>query len=127
MAALGHHSLAGTYSLDRHATIQGSLVEFTMRNPHSFLVVEVKDDSGRVQRWGIEWSGTSALQRTGVTSTTLRIGDPVVITGAPSKDAAETKLLMQRIVRSSDQWAWEGQVGNPPATTPLPDQFPIGR
>ena len=29
-------------------------------------------------------------------------------------------LLMQRIVRSSDKWAWEGQVGNHVSTTPLP-------
>jgi Family of unknown function (DUF6152) len=120
MTALGHHSFAGTYDLDQHKTIQGTVTSFTVRNPHSYLTIEVKDPDGKVQVWGVEWAGTTVLRDSGVTQTTLKFGDKVIITGAPPK-GNEAKLLMQRVVRSVDQWTWQGQVGRfKSSNTPLP-------
>jgi len=108
--AFGHHSFAGTYELDQHRTINGTVVEWILRNPHSFLVLEVRDDSGRVHRWGVEWAGMKTLQDDGVTATSLHVGDKVIVTGNSSKDPNELKLLMEKIVRPSDNWIWGGRV-----------------
>src|SRR5262245_16150945 len=62
MTALGHHSFAGTYDLDQHKTIQGTVTTFVVRNPHSYLTIEVKNPDGKVQVWGVEWAGTTALR-----------------------------------------------------------------
>ena len=120
MTTFGHHSFAGTYDLDQHKTIQGTVTSFTVRNPHSYLMIEVKDADGKVQVWGVEWAGKTVLRDSGVTQTTLQFGDRVIITGAPPK-GNEAKLLMQRIVRAADQWTWQGQVGRfISSNTPLP-------
>jgi hypothetical protein len=117
----GHHSFAVTYELDLHKTIEGTIKSFTVRNPHSFLTIEVQDQEGKLQVWGVEWAGTSALNSAGISSATLKIGDKVVITGAPSKDQNEQKMLMQRIVRTADKWTWEGTIGRfRSSNTPLP-------
>jgi hypothetical protein len=43
-----HHSFAATYFEDKTTQIEGKLVQFQFRNPHSFMQVEVKDAKGEV-------------------------------------------------------------------------------
>ena len=37
-----HHSFAATYVEDQVVTIEGELVQFLFRNPHSFVHLQVK-------------------------------------------------------------------------------------
>ena len=41
--AYAHHSFAATYLEDQTVTIEGDLVQFLFRNPHSFVHVMVKE------------------------------------------------------------------------------------
>ena len=41
-----HHSFAATYFEDQTESIEGNLVQFLFRNPHSFVHVEAKDKEG---------------------------------------------------------------------------------
>lgn len=104
--ATAHHSLAGTYVLDQTSTIEGTIFQFSVRNPHSFISLDVKDSAGSVVRWGVEWNGTTQLTQTGVTAQTLKAGDRVTITGRPSRDTKEHKILMKVIRRPADGWTW---------------------
>lgn len=104
--AIAHHSFAGTYVLDQTATIEGSIVQFDIRNPHSFINLEIKHSDGRTTRWGVEWGGVTLLTETGVTRQTLKVGDKVKVTGAPSRDTTEHKVLMKVIQRPADGWVW---------------------
>jgi len=111
ITALAHHAFAGTYLLGQTATAQGTIVQFEMRNPHSYVSIDVKDENGRITRYGVEWGAIAELGNTGVTKTTLKAGDSVAIVGAPSRDPSEHKLLMRKIVRSSDGWSWGDKPG----------------
>jgi len=91
--------------------LEGKLVQFVYRNPHTFVHLQT-DEAGKAQRWAVEWSGTSQLDRAGVTRDTLKIGDSVVVTVHPSRVAGEYRGLMVRLVRPSDGFVWgqaEGQ------------------
>src|SRR5204862_5573788 len=81
-----HHSFAATYFEDKQQTIEGDLVQFMFRNPHSFVHIEAKDEKGQVVRWAVEWGGGGQLARGGVTSQTLKAGDHVAILGNPGRD-----------------------------------------
>jgi len=78
-----HHSFTATYLVDKKVTIEGEVVQFQYRNPHSFLYVTVKDGKGEPQRWAIEWGGSGQLRGQNVTIDTVRPGDHVVVTGDP--------------------------------------------
>ena len=41
-AASAHHSFAGTYVEGQLMKIEGKVVEFNVRNPHSFILIEVE-------------------------------------------------------------------------------------
>lgn len=108
--AYAHHSFQATYDLENKIKIEGTLVAFQFRNPHSFVQVMVEDENGEMQRWGVEWGGASALQRQGVTRTTLKPGDHVIISGAVGRDRGDHRMRMETLLRPEDGFGW-GQNG----------------
>jgi hypothetical protein len=112
--AVAHHSFAGSYIEDKLIRIEGTVKEFNIRNPHSFISLEVKQKDGSVVRWGGEWGGVTQLSQGGVDRFTLQVGDFLIIDGAPSRDFTEKKLLVRRATRPATEkrpaWEWSGNV-----------------
>jgi DNA replication initiation complex subunit (GINS family) len=103
-----HHSFPATYLVEEHQEIQGQVVQFLFRNPHSFIHVMAPDKEGKMQRWAIEWGGGGALGRDSVTRETLKPGDKVIVSGNPGRNAADHRIRLQSIQRPSDGWKWSG-------------------
>jgi hypothetical protein len=112
--AYAHHSFAGTYIEDKMVRIEGTVAEFNIRNPHSFISIEVTDKDGKVTRWGGEWGGVTQLSQGGVNRFTLKPGDKIVIDGAPARDSSDHKVLVRSVVRpataTSPEFKWQGRV-----------------
>lgn len=109
-AAEAHHSFAADYVEQQSVSVEGKIVEFLFRNPHTWVVVMVKDPSGQMRQISAEWASSGTLQQNGITKETLKPGDFVVITGSPSRNASERKIRLKRIERLSDGWNWGGRV-----------------
>lgn len=113
-AAYGHHSFAGSYVEGQTVTLDGTVAEFNIRNPHSFISIEVKDKDGKVTRWGGEWGGVTQLSEGGVNRFTLKIGDHIVIDGAPARDSSDHKVLVRKVFRpataTNKEFSWTGRV-----------------
>jgi hypothetical protein len=103
-----HHSFAATYLENQTQKIEGKVVQFLFRNPHSFLHVEAPDDKGNMQVWNIEWGGGGVLNRQGVTRDTLKPGDRVIVIGQPGRVPEEHRLRMMSMTRPIDGWKWGG-------------------
>lgn len=98
-----HHSFTATYDTGKTVSIEGKVVQFLLRNPHSFLHVSVTKD-GQEQVWNVEWA--AAGQLSGTIANSIKPGDPVVVTGNPSRDPAEMRLRMVNVRRTSDGANW---------------------
>jgi hypothetical protein len=104
---LGHHSLSSAYFMNQRASIEGDLVAFALRSPHSFVELDVKDPrTGELVRWSVEWGSAIRLQRQGLTRESLKPGDHVIIHGQPGRNAGEHRLHMLGIQRPADGWKW---------------------
>jgi hypothetical protein len=112
VAAYAHHSYAATYDTSKEIKLSGKLMQFSFKNPHSYVTVQAKDAKGVVQRWSIEWAGTSQLGTRGITQDTLKIGDEVQIVGRPSRVTGEFKALMVNLKRPSDGFSWGSNAGD---------------
>ena len=114
VAAYAHHSFAGTYIEDKTVKLEGTVAEFNIRNPHSFISLEVTDKDGKVTRWGGEWGGVTQLSQGGVNRFTLRPGDKIIIDGAPARDSSDRKVLVRQVVRpataTTPEFKWQGRV-----------------
>jgi DNA/RNA endonuclease YhcR with UshA esterase domain len=105
-AASAHHSFGATYEISKEIKLEGKIVQFVYRNPHSFVHVEAPDPAGAVQRWAIEWGGTAQLTGQGVNRDTLKVGDQVTVVGRPSRVPGEYRVLMVNLVRPADGFTW---------------------
>jgi hypothetical protein len=110
-AARAHHSFAATYDETRTIKIEGKLVQFVYRNPHSFVHIDAPDASGVSQRWAVEWGGTGVLGAQGVTRETLKPGDVVIITGPPGRNPLDFRMRMITLHRPSDGFGWGTKPG----------------
>ena len=106
--AYAHHSFASTYLEDQKTTIEGDVLQFLYRNPHSFLQVEAKDAKGNMVRWAVEWGGGGQLGTQGINRDTLKPGDHVIVMGSPGRNPDDHRLRMQRVTRPADGWTWGG-------------------
>lgn len=111
MPAAAHHSFAAVYRADETIQVEGKIVQFLYRNPHSVLHVVVTDESGNTTRWAIEWQGATQLGANGMSAQTLRPGDPVVVTGNPGRVEAEHRMLLVTITRTTDGFGWGNRAG----------------
>ena len=110
-AAYAHHSYGATYDVSKEVRLQGKLVQFVYRNPHAFVTIQAPDQSGTMQRWAVEWSGTTQLGASGVKQDSLRAGDEIIIVGRPSRVPGEYRALMVTLKRPSDGFTWGTREG----------------
>jgi hypothetical protein len=111
LSLYAHHSFTATYFEDKKVKIEGKLLTFQFRNPHSFVTVEAPDENGVVRRWGVEWGGAGQLGGQGITRESFRSGDHVVITGNPGRNADDHRIRMLTIRRTSDGFGWGDRPG----------------
>jgi len=83
--AFAHHS-AVMFDDQKEVTVKGTVKEFQYTNPHSWLLVDVKDDKGNVTTWGFEAEGPSTLTRAGIRKSDFAPGTEITITGNPMRD-----------------------------------------
>jgi hypothetical protein len=105
-SAYAHHSYAATYDVEQSVRLEGRLVQFALRNPHSYVHISAPDQNGDVQRWAVEWSAPGTLNRQGVSRDTLRSGDEIVLTVRPSRVRGEYRALMLTLERPKDGLSW---------------------
>jgi len=110
--AFAHHSATATYVHGQVVKIEGTLKEFIWRNPHSFMKVEATDAKGEKQIWTIEGAAPQQLTEGGLTASTLRAGDKVVVTGYPGRIEEDHRLLLQMLERPSDGFKYHGPAAN---------------
>src|SRR5262250_428720 len=80
-----HHS-ATMFDTTKEVTLEGTVKEFQYTNPHSWLLVDVKNKDGSVTTWGFEAEGPTTLQRAGIKPSEFPAGTKVTMTGRPMKD-----------------------------------------
>lgn len=124
-----HHGFAGRYDEEHPVTVTGTVVELQFMNPHSFIIFENKDASGKDLRWQAELGSANLLAREGWTRTTLKPGDHITIIGPQNKNGSadlnlshESKITMAdsgKVIHNSIK-AEQGQNGQNPAGAAAP-------
>jgi hypothetical protein len=104
--ANAHHSYSATYDVSSTVRLEGELVRFEYRSPHSYLHLIVQDENGETQRWAVEWAAPASLVRQGVERDTLRTGDSLIVTARPSRVQGEFRTLMLTLERPADGLTW---------------------
>jgi hypothetical protein len=94
----GHHAVVG-YDRDRTVTLKGVVTEWRWRNPHAFLVWEVKDESGKVVQWTGELQSPISMVASGLSRSSFKPGDEVTVTGFPASRGTPNSII-QKVVNA---------------------------
>lgn len=87
-----HHSDAGL-AMDEIYELEGTVIEYSMRNPHSYFVVETTDENGETVEFEVQMSSALTVSRRGWTQNTLSPGDQVTVGVRPSISGRAYGLL----------------------------------
>jgi hypothetical protein len=79
---LAHHSFDAEYDSKKTTTISGFVTKLDWVNPHAFVFIDTKDESGAVKNFKIEMGPPYALVRGGWKRETVKIGDKVTVQAA---------------------------------------------
>ena len=94
LLATAHHSFAAFDSASEK-TLVGVVKEFQWTNPHSWIQLNVADESGKVVEWAIEGNSPNILVRQGYTSKSVKGGDRVTVVVHPLKDGSAGGSLVR--------------------------------
>jgi hypothetical protein len=87
MPAFAHHSFA-MFDQTKQVSLRGTVTEFQWTNPHAFIHVEVTGDGGVKETWDIELNSPNNLKRQGWSSSSVKVGDKVVLVANPLRETA---------------------------------------
>jgi Family of unknown function (DUF6152) len=88
--AFAHHAFAAEYDGNQPIVLKGSLTKVEWTNPHGWIFVDVKDASGKVQNWAVEFGSPNAMLRRGLRRTDFPEGIQVIVKGYRAKNGTAT-------------------------------------
>jgi hypothetical protein len=80
-----HHGNA-SYDSTKTVTVKGTVTDYIWANPHVFLKVDAKGNSGNTLHWIIEAQNPLSQTEVGWTKNTFKPGDKVIVEIIPAKN-----------------------------------------
>ena len=99
--AFAHHGSAA-YDMSKTVTVTGTVTDFQFVNPHVLIAMDVKDSSGKLEKWQGELTSPNHLARAGWTKSTLKPGDEVTLTGGAAKSGSPT-MWIRKITKDGQE------------------------
>src|SRR4051812_35995646 len=103
MPSHGHHVGGATYTVKETTTVEGKVLQFLFRNPHSFVQIQAADGN----KWVLEWDTAKKLRKQGIEKDTIRVGDHLIVMGSPPRRQDERRMLIRVLRRQSDGFVWD--------------------
>src|SRR5262245_2648024 len=80
-----HHAFAAEFDATKPVKLKGKVTKVEWTNPHMWLHIDVKDETGKVVSWAIEGGAPNALLRRGLRRDSLPAGIEVTVEGFQAK------------------------------------------
>ena len=92
LPAWAHHS-HGNYDVTKWLTLEGTVKEVHLINPHSWIYMEVRDENGQSSLWALEATGPRGLLANGIKRDDVRAGDKIKVRCHQLRDGSKGTLL----------------------------------
>jgi hypothetical protein len=94
---MAHHSRSN-FELETIIEIEGVVTEYSWRNPHSYVRMDVVNEEGETVNWLVELQSTPMLTRLGWAEDSLKPGDQITAVGNPDRDRSKPFLYLDDII-----------------------------
>jgi hypothetical protein len=103
-----HHSTV-PFDSTKQTTLTGIVKEFDWTNPHTWIWINVPNDKGGTDLWGVEGMSPNYLGRRGWTKSTIKPGEKITIVGRPMKDGSKAAMFMSATLANGKVMTQSGQ------------------
>jgi hypothetical protein len=96
--ASAHHAVQAQFDFDKPIALTGVITKVEWINPHSYMFLDVKDDTGRVKKWALELVGPGGLRKAGLSRADrggFKTGDTITVNGFASKDGSDSGFVKE--------------------------------
>lgn len=93
-----HHSWPVDTS--REITVKGTVTGYEWGNPHVMMGLEVRDASGKIEKWNVGGPSTTRMAGNGWDRNTLKMGDVITAMGYRFSDG-QNILRLQKVVMAN--------------------------
>jgi hypothetical protein len=94
-----HHSFAAAFNMTAPVTVQGTIVQVRLENPHSWFFLDVKNPTtGEMTRWAFEAGTPGGMIRNGFKPDLIKKGSVVTIKGFHAKDPAQNMGMLRELI-----------------------------
>jgi uncharacterized protein DUF6152 len=84
-----HHSITAEFDTSKSFTVKGTLTKIEWVNPHAYVYLDAKDETGATVSYSLETGPPGNLRRAGVLRTMFAVGDSVTIDAWAAKDGSK--------------------------------------
>jgi hypothetical protein len=95
---LAHHS-AAAFDTQKEVRATGTVTEFSFRNPHVYLILQVKKPDGSTARMEVEAGAASVLNPLGFNKSSIAVGDIVTVVGNPARAKPDALMLGKDLIK----------------------------
>ena len=106
VSAESHHSFAAEFDVNRPVKLTGTVTKLEWTNPHAWVFIDAKDDSGKVQSWAVELVGINDLLRRGWGRDRVKQGDTINVDGFGAKNGTNTANAASVTLASTGELVW---------------------
>ena len=102
-----HHS-SSSYDMEHPISVRGVVNNMEWTNPHVFIFLDVKDDSGSTEEWRVEGNSPNMLTRVGWRKEMIKPGDQVQVNGAPARSGSKVMRLISLTLANGQKLDGQG-------------------
>jgi len=91
-----HHSWPVDFS--REITVKGTVTDYNWGNPHVMIGLDVRDESGKVEKWSVGGPSPTRMEANGWGKDSLKLGDVITGTGYRFSDGQKILRLQKAVM-----------------------------
>jgi len=104
---LAHHAVSAEFDKNKPITFTGTVKKVDWMNPHIYTHIEAKDANGKTVVYQVEGGAPNSLFRNGWRPDSLKIGEPVSVTGTRAKNESSFRVS-GTITKADGTRVWGG-------------------
>jgi len=97
MPAFAHHAFEAEFTEQKPISITGVVTRVDWVNPHAYVYLDSRDESGKTVSWMFETLPPGMLHRGGMAREMLPVGQTITIDGYGAKDGSKSLGWIKRI------------------------------